>query len=297
MITKPQKLKINLVYQGYDHKISKCLDEALDLIYFSLQDLGHDVERVLTPHRLDKTEPDLYIINGWFFDNGWMSLPPHKTVIIQLENLVTGALAEKFSPDIFDGYHIWDYSTINKQALNLKNLSSHSIIEWGYHSCLDFFSPSKTPKTEVLFYGSLTPRRQTILSKIDGFHEVTCAYNQWGGKMDRLIEDAKCVVNIGASHPSVKGTSKGRILESLRLAYCINNGVLIVSEEGECKQQNEFWNKYAEIVSLEDLQECISTQLYEEAYISKRFEYSELYKKETSMTENMKKLLSKISPK
>ena len=291
-----KKLKINLVYQGYDHKISKCLDEALDLIYFSLQDLGHDVERVMKPHRIDKKDPDLYIINGWFFSDNWLSLPPEKTVIVQLENLISGALSDKFNPDIFKGFHVWDYSAQNKEILNVSDLASYSIIRWGYHSCLDFFSPSKTPQNEVLFYGSLTPRRQTILNKIDGFNEVTCAYNQWGGKMDRLIEDSKCVVNIGANHPVVKNTNEGRIIESLRLAYCVNNGVLVVSEQGGCEKENEFWDKYCDVVSLEDIEETISEAIYEDKYIQKRFKYAERYQKETSMKDNMKELIKKVHP-
>tara|TARA_B100000519_G_C14162666_1_gene400056 strand:+ start:24 stop:914 length:891 start_codon:yes stop_codon:yes gene_type:complete len=291
IIKKPKRLKINLVYQGYNHQVSKCLDEALDLIYFSLQDLGHDVERVMNPHRLDKHEPDLYIINGWHFSDEWTQLPPHKTIIVQLENLVTGALANKFAPEIFDGYHVWDYSKTNKKAFKKSTLASYNVIEWGYHRCLDFFTPSKNPSNEVLFYGSLTPRRQTILTAIDSFNEVTCAYNQWGGKMDRLIEDSKAVVNIGAYKPLVKGTTEGRIIESLRLAYCVNNGVLVVSEDSECPEQNEYWNRYCDVVPLDEIAETIAENLFDDKYIDKRFAYSQLYKKETSMTKNMEKLL------
>ena len=285
-------LKIHLVYQGYDEKISKCLDEALDLIYFSLQDLGHEVERIMTPsHLLPSQEPDLYIINGWFFDKKWLDLPKDKTIIIQLENLVAGTLSEKFNPEIFEGFHIWDYSEINRSVFKDVQLGSFHKITWGYHSCLDFFTPSKSPETEVLFYGSLTPRRKPILTRIDGFHEVTCAYNQWGGKMDRLIEGAKCVINIGAFHPKNSITNEGRIMETLRLAYCANNGVLVISEKGQDKIENEYWDRYLEVVSLEDIEETISELLYEDKYISKRFQYSEKYRTETSMKDNMEILL------
>lgn len=287
-----EKLKIHLVYQGYNHKISKCLDEALDLIYFSLQDLGHEVERIMTLDYLPPSkEPDLYIINGWFFDNKWIDLPKNKTIIVQLENLITGGLIDKFNPEIFEGFHLWDYSETNRSVFKDTNLGSFHKIRWGYHSCLDFFAPSKSPKTEVLFYGSLTPRRKPILTKIDSFHEVTCAFNQWGGKMDRLIEDSKCVVNIGASHPKNLKTNEGRIIEGLRLAYCVNNGVLVVSEKGHDNKENEYWNRYLEVVSLEDMEETISELLYEDKYITKRFEYMERYRTETSMTDNMEILL------
>ena len=285
------KLKIHLVYQGYDHKVSKCLDEALDLIYFSLQDLGHEVERVMKPSLSPTSEPDLYIINGWIFNMDWQKLPKHKTIIIQLENLITGTLSEKFNPDIFEGFHVWDYSITNKKIFRDTKLGSFNEIIWGYHSCLDFFEPSKSPNTEILFYGSLTPRRQTILSKIDGFHEVTCAFNQWGGKMDRLIEDSKCVANIGAYHPINNETSEGRILETLRLAYCINNGVLVVSEKAQDTIANEYWGQFIDIVPLSDIEETIAKNLYDDKFRNKRFELAERYRTETSMKENMKILL------
>jgi len=114
--------------------------------------------------------------------------------------------------------------------------------------------------------------------------------------MDRLIEDSKCVVNIGANHPVVKNTNEGRIIESLRLAYCVNNGVLVVSEQGGCEKENEFWDKYCDVVSLEDIEETISEAIYEDKYIQKRFKYAERYQKETSMKDNMKELIKTVHP-
>ena len=67
-------------------------------------------------------------------------------------------------------------------------------------------------------------------------------------------------------------------------------------QKGGCEKENEFWDKYCDVVSLEDIEETISEAIYEDKYIQKRFKYAERYQKETSMKDNMKELIKKVHP-
>ena len=106
-------MKINLIHTSYEQQFGRSWDEVFDLVYFSLQELGHFVERCV-----NKTMPspaDLNIVIGWNACNAWRSLDPKKTIVIQLENLQTGVLSrhKETIGDIMEDFKVWDYAHRN----------------------------------------------------------------------------------------------------------------------------------------------------------------------------------------
>ena len=274
-------MKINLLHTSYEQQFGRSWDEVYDLLYFSLQDLGHHVERCV-----GKTLPspaDLNIIIGWNACNSWRSLDPKKTIVVQLENLASGVLARHKEQigDIMSEYMVWDYSHSNFSLYPTDTKLHH--LQLGYHSCLDFFSPRRSPDHEVAFYGSLTPRRKDILDKLDKWHDITAMGNVWGGKTDQFLANSKLVLNIGANPE--------RPIESPRLAYCLNNGVLVVSEEGSSPMDNEYWSQFAVVVPEQMLSHNIYEVLEDSVFKDKRHELTTKYQEDTCMTINVEKLL------
>ena len=155
----------------------------------------------------------------------------------------------------------------------------------GYHSCLDFFSPKRSPSNDVAFYGSLNPRRKELLDKLDKWHDIAAMGNVWGGKTDQFLSDCKLVLNIGATPE--------RPLEAPRLAYCLNNGVLVVSEEGNSEIDNSYWSNYSIVVPKDMLSHNIYEMLEDNAWREKRHELTTKYMEDTCMTLIVEELLDK----
>lgn len=274
-------MQINLIHTAYNQKFGRSWDEVYDLLYFSLIDLGHFVERCV-----NKTMPrkaDLNIIVGWHSDGSWMSLDPKKTIVVQLENFRTGILSGHKSTIVehLGEYIVWDYS--HKNILEYPEGVNVHHMKLGYHSCLDYFSPKRTPSHDIVFYGSLTPRRKEVLDKLSRWHEIVAVGNVWGGKVDQLISDAKIVLNIGSV--------QDRPLETPRLAYCLNNGCLVVSEESGDVHDDSWWSNYVRMVPAEMLSHNIYEMLETNSYKDLRHENLTKYMDCTSMKEIVEELL------
>jgi len=274
-------MKINLIHTSYEKEFGRSWDEVYDLLYFSFQELGHFVERCV-----NKTLPspaDLNVVVGWNSCNKWRSLDPKKTIVIQLENLNTGVLSchKDNISSILSEYMVWDYSHSNIHLYAPNAKVEH--LQLGYHKCLDFFTPKRSPEHDVAFYGSLNARRKALLDKLDKWHDINAMGNVWGGKTDQLLSGSKIVLNIGARDD--------RPIESPRMAYCLNNGCLVVSEEGNSPMDNSYWSEYAVVVPKDMLSHNIYEVLESEAYVDKRHELTTKYRIETSMVEIVERLM------
>lgn len=276
-------MKVNLIHTSYEQQHGRSWDEVFDLIYFSLQELGHFVERCV--NKTMPTPADLNIVIGWNACNTWRSLDPKKTVVVQLENLQTGVLSrhKETIGDIMDDFIIWDYAHSNlpiySEGANVQHM------KLGYHKCLDFFSPRRSPENDVAFYGSLNPRRKDLLDRLDKWHDITAMGNVWGGETDKFLANSKLILNIGATPE--------RPLEAPRLAYCLNNGCLVVSEEGNSEADNAFWAKYTVLVAQDMLSHNIYEMLEGNTWRDKRHELSTAYMEDTCMVLNVEELMDK----
>ena len=60
----------------------------------------------------------------------------------------------------------WDYSNYNLDYLFKKNNIDGKLFQIGYQKQLDRIISSKNQEIDVLFYGSVNPRRKYIIDKL-----------------------------------------------------------------------------------------------------------------------------------
>jgi len=150
---------------------------------------------------------------------------PKGSVLVNLEQL------EAPSPQINQQYlsllreHIvWDYSRKNIEFLRAKLGVSHaSYVPVSTGSCLKFPLLNNEQDIDVLFYGSLSPRRRAILSDLDkaGLN-VKVLTNVYGEEKNAYISRAKVILCLAYYEPT--------ILETTRVIHAITNGKAVVAE-------------------------------------------------------------------
>ncbi|PHV10201.1 class I SAM-dependent methyltransferase [Chitinimonas sp. BJB300] len=153
----------------------------------------------------------------------------HPFIVYQLEQLdeALGLLPEWLEYlDLLDkASWIFDYSPANLPFYKRKNWNNKvSIVEPGFHRCLERFKPLPNAEIDVLYYGSPHPRREKIVNKL--IEAGLCVnYQNYvvGEDLVQLIRRSKIVLNIHAwdvlSH-----------LETVRISYLLSNRCLVVSE-------------------------------------------------------------------
>lgn len=120
----------------------------------------------------------------------------------------------------------WDYSPRNVAALARLGVKRPAVhVPLGVMPQLHRITPAGQPDIDVLFYGSMSPRRRTALDAIRARGlKVVELFGVYGAERDAVISRAKLVVNIH-NHPA-------QILETVRLSYLLANGVPVVAECG-----------------------------------------------------------------
>lgn len=131
-----------------------------------------------------------------------------------------------------DGYYlqlmrqaneVWDYSETNIAWLLESGIMAR-YCEVGYAKCMERIAVQE-PEIDVLFYGSMNPRRENILNQLrDAGSVVHHAFNVYVEDMDALIAKSRVVLNI-AYYPA-------KIFNIVRCSYLFANKICVVSEIG-----------------------------------------------------------------
>src|SRR3989344_3613200 len=128
-------------------------------------------------------------------------------------------------------HEIWDYSAQNVEYLKSRGLKA-THVPVSYHpaalhdrALVNFeLTRHKERKFDILYLGSFSERRRKILQGlIDKGLQVVIAYDIWGEERDRMLLDAKIVLNI---HPF----DDGHIFESVRISQVLAYGCFVISE-------------------------------------------------------------------
>ncbi|WP_144439436.1 hypothetical protein [Geminocystis sp. NIES-3709] len=152
---------------------------------------------------------------------------PNNSIIFNLEQVEQGS--SWFTPqyiDLLKSYQVWDYSDRNidnlKRFFGISGVKKCSI---GYVPQMTRLSLADEPDIDVLFYGSINERRQSILEglKEKGLN-VKILSGVYGQMRDDWIARSKLVINIHYY--------SAQVLELVRLSYLLANKVCIVSETG-----------------------------------------------------------------
>ncbi|MEO0236640.1 MAG: glycosyltransferase [candidate division WOR-3 bacterium] len=218
----------------------------------------HGIKVEVTNQIKDDTHLDLYIIFG-MNDFVGQKIPDHY-IVYQLEQ-TTGNNESKWFTDRYITYlknacAVWDYSLINYQ--NLKKLG----IERIYYFPLQYMRAidQKTdtigtePKYDILFYGSLNQRRQSIIDQLKnhGFNALIKTH-LWNQERLDTLRQVKIILNIHFFEQS--------ILETARLSYLLSNDLFVVSE-CSCDPILDHWHApYVTLINRDQLVDQCKTIL------------------------------------
>ena len=152
---------------------------------------------------------------------------------------------------------VWDYSAENIRRLKRLGVERVHHCRIGYSPALERLPRPGTVEEDidVLFYGSMSPRRLRVLEQLQGMTVregagerpiivagISCVY---GADLDRVLGRAKVVVNI---HMNDAGVAP-RIFEMVRVSYLLANHKCVVSEDGGEDEELEAFARQAVVVA------------------------------------------------
>ena len=150
---------------------------------------------------------------------------PAGTIVYNLEQIRPGAWAA--NPVYFDllrRHTVWDYDASNAAAI--RHAVGHRDVHHvpiGYVPQLTRIAPAPVQDIDVLFYGSITPRREALLQALAASGlAVYAAFRVYGSERDDLIARAKVVLSLHA-HDNWG-------FEIVRISYLLANRKAVVCE-------------------------------------------------------------------
>lgn len=206
---------------GYIHV--HAFDELVELITLSLSDLAFSV--TCNANQAVRGARNLVVGIHLLAENDLNSLPAG-TIGLNTEQLASAPDRWRQAVMAFAArFAVWDYSDMNLDFLRQHGLDSVRKLGIGYHEGLRRIPKIEKQDIDVLFYGSLGPRRQLVLDQLRlcGL-QVESVFGVYGSERDALISRAKVVINI--HHYSAK------IFEIVRVFYLMTNAKAVVSECG-----------------------------------------------------------------
>jgi hypothetical protein len=152
-----------------------------------------------------------------------------KVIVYQLEQLVDNHWwsIEHIINNIKNADEIWDYDLENIQVLKSYGISA-KFMPIKYTESLKRIENKKDPDIDVLFYGTLTPRRYNIIANMINsdyyYNHINFVYlfNFDDKKLDDYISRSKIILNI---HPN-----ENHRQEQVRIYYPLINNKCVISE-------------------------------------------------------------------
>ncbi|MCA8003178.1 CgeB family protein [Burkholderia metallica] len=204
-----------------DNPHTAAFDELAEVIAYGLHDLGHAVhmnDNVLMPDARN------IMIGCHHAEPGSVEHVPADTIIVNTEQIHVDE--RDWNERIYfwtSRFETWDYSERNLAKLHSVGIREARHLKLGFHPALRRIPANVEQDIDVLFYGSIGPRRQVVLDALAARGLKVCAvYGVYGQARDALIARAKVVLNLHhyASH----------IFEIVRVFYLMTNGKAIVGE-------------------------------------------------------------------
>ncbi|MBW4646454.1 MAG: hypothetical protein KME23_26260 [Goleter apudmare HA4340-LM2] len=207
---------------NYSH--SAAFQEVGESIHYGLIELGHD--SVLST---ETNVPDrqLIILGANLIPFSQIILPTN-AIIYNLEQIHPGS--PWLTPELlklFSQHRLWDYSQQNIVQLAKLGITNVSHLQIGYVPQLTRIHqvPEEQQDIDVLFYGSLTQERLSIIKSLQAHGLKTVAlHGVYGQERDEFISRAKIVINIHAY--------ASKVFEIARVFYLLANQKFVISEHG-----------------------------------------------------------------
>ena len=204
--------------EGYTH--SRCFEEVALSLGEAFAALGMDAPIVTDARQLQGTA----IVLGSHLLPQQM-VHPRDLILYNLEQIYQNPLPMKPAyVELLKQYPVWDYSARNVAALAASGIKA-ALCGIGYMPGLTRIRPAPVKDIDVLFIGSMNPRRGQVLDQIAAQGAaVKVAFDCYGPERDALIARAKLVLNLHFY--------QAKLFEIVRVSYLLANRVCVVSETG-----------------------------------------------------------------
>ena len=208
---------------GYPH--AAVFAEVAETLQFALRALGYaatwrrNAVRVGVP---------TIVLGAHLLQPDNAHLLPSGLIIYNLEQIRPGAWATNATYlDRLRRHTVWDFNAGNVAAI--RQMTGHRDVHHvpiGYVPEMSRIVSATSQDIDVLFYGSVTPRRERILQALAAAGlKVVARFGVYGAERDALIARAKLIVNLHAHD--------GWGFESVRVSYLLANRKAVVCETGE----------------------------------------------------------------
>lgn len=208
---------------GYPH--AAAFAEVAETLQFAMRALGYAASWRRNSVRIGVP---VIVLGAHLLQPGEGHLLPSGAIIYNLEQVRPGAWAT--NADYLERlrrHTVWDFNSANVAAI--RQMTGHRDVHHvpvGYVSEMSRIVSAAVQDIDVLFYGSLTPRRERVLQDIAAAGlTVAARFGVYGAERDALIARAKLVVNLHAHD--------GWGFEAVRVSYLLANRKAVVCEAGE----------------------------------------------------------------
>jgi hypothetical protein len=205
---------------GYAH--SGAFLELAEVIGYGLEDLGHTVHFNANNMMSDARN---ILIGCHLADPAVTDHVPNDTIVVNTEQIHVDE--QPWNANIYrwtSKYETWDYSARNLAKLRSLGIDHARYLKPGFHPKLRRIPNDVEQDIDVLFYGTIGPRRAAVLDALQarGLTVGIVSGGIYGAERDAFIARAKVVLNLHhyASH----------IFEVVRAFYLMTNGKAIVGE-------------------------------------------------------------------
>lgn len=160
------------------------------------------------------------------------SIPDHKVVVYQLEQLMGGCgndhLVNQVIENIKPADEIWDYDILNIEYLKQFSIEVKKLVPLLYTKKLDRIVSNTNPEFDVLFYGWLNDRRGKAFLPIQRalFNKAKLIWIYGESELDKHIANSKIILNLHAYEPWNRQ-------EQVRMFYPVINGKAVASEASQ----------------------------------------------------------------
>lgn len=122
---------------------------------------------------------------------------------------------------------LWDYSAANADVLTSWGLPRAQVLPLGYDPALQTVPANIEKDLDVCFFGTLNPRRQTIIERLNRVGlRVEARERCYGDERNMLLARSHIALN-------VHSFENVQILEEARISFLLANGCFVVSENSD----------------------------------------------------------------
>lgn len=217
---------VQIIPEGYVH--AHAFDEVAQGLAYAFEDIGFHATHAV--NAFSQTGINV-LLGAHLLDENYIDLLPEQTVIYNLEQLHDDSWVNTPAYEqALRKFKVWDYSPANLAFLKARGMGQNpQLLPIGYNERLTRIEKPQVQDIDVLFYGSINPRRQKILDELkDAGLKTEVLTGVYGAQRDAFIARSKLVLNLHFYDT--------QIFELARVSYLLANKKAVVTEKGSKTQ-------------------------------------------------------------